>query len=480
MPHLLRRTTALATLACTLGLTVAGALSLGTTPAAAQQTDAAVYDGAKARVNRSASLRALSEAIASASCRMSAGIETETATQELADFRDDFRAILAALENGSDIMGMPGAEKRARLLNVIHETESQWNPMDEAIAHLLDGTGSQADTAVIRTSYKPLFDQTVILAADVSGQYSDPLELMQSDATVLNFADRQRMLVQRMTRDMCELAAGTASEGTLEELTATVELFDLSLTALRDGMPAAGVKPPPSDAIKASLSATYGVWQENHGIFDAVMAGQTPTPEDVVASAQLSRDLSVAMNNAITLYLIATPGQDGVYRVPLEVYARTELAEWLTDPALIEALRAQNSQNADLSEADIIALDQQWRAEAAAGDGPLIAKLLNDPVSQWLAQQQTATAGFVTEVFVMDNKGLNVAQSVETSDYWQGDEAKWQQTYSVGPDALHISDVEFDDSTGFYQSQASLPIQDPDTGAVIGAVTFGINVQNLM
>ena len=80
----------------------------------------------------------------------------------------------------------------------------------------------------------------------------------------------------------------------------------------------------------------------------------------------------------------------------------------------------------------------------------------------------------------MDNKGLNVAQSVETSDYWQGDEAKWQQTYSVGPDALHISEVEFDDSTGFYQSQASLAIKDPATNEVIGAVTFGINVQNLM
>ncbi|MEJ8560661.1 hypothetical protein QTO30_05055 [Yoonia sp. GPGPB17] len=114
------------------------------------------------------------------------------------------------------------------------------------------------------------------------------------------------------------------------------------------------------------------------------------------------------------------------------------------------------------------------------GGGPLIEKLLTTAVSTWLLDKQDATAGFVTEVFIMDNKGLNVAQSVETSDYWQGDEAKWQQTYSVGPDALHISEVEFDDSTGFYQSQASLAISDPATGEVIGAVTFGINVQNLM
>ncbi|KQB97373.1 hypothetical protein AL073_09420 [Loktanella sp. 1ANDIMAR09] len=186
------------------------------------------------------------------------------------------------------------------------------------------------------------------------------------------------------------------------------------------------------------------------------------------------------MNNTITLYLIATPGQDGVYRVPLEAYAREELSKWLTNQDLIAALKAQNAQHDGLSEDDILVLDQQWRAEASAGNGPLVDKLLTSPVSSWLLEQQDATAGFVTEVFVMDNKGLNVAQSVVTSDYWQGDEAKWQETYSVGPDALHISEVEFDDSTGFYQSQGSMSITDPETGEVIGAVTFGINVQSLM
>jgi len=210
------------------------------------------------------------------------------------------------------------------------------------------------------------------------------------------------------------------------------------------------------------------------------LAGQTPSADDVMAAAELSQTLSVAMNNTITLYLIATPGQDGVYRVPLEAYAKDELSNWLAEPDLIAAIIAQNADHASLTEDAVIALDQQWRAEAGNNGGPLISKLLSAPVSNWLLAQQEATAGFVTEVFVMDNKGLNVAQSAQTSDYWQGDEAKWQETYSVGPDALHISEVEFDDSTGFYQSQASLPITDPSTGDVIGAITFGINVQNLM
>lgn len=466
-----------------LALAVAAAPSVGiftAEPASAQSIDRSLYNGGKARVNRSASLRSLTEAVASASCRVNGGIGTETAQTELSASRDDFSRIIDGLVNGSPALGMPGAEARARTLNTLRDTATLWEPLDNAAQKLASGAGTSADAATIGDGFATLFEQTELSAAVVSGQYTDPSQLLQSDATVLNFAVRQRALAYRMTRAMCELATGTASADTQQELTTTVDLFQQTLIALRDGFPGAGINPPPNDAVRSSLESTYAFWQEQRGIFDTALAGQTPSAEDVNAAATLTQELSVAMNNAITLYLIATPGQDGVYRVPLEAYARDELAKWLTDPALIAAIKAQNVQHTGLSEDAVIALDQQWRAEAGAGGGPLIEKLLSAPVSNWLLDQQVATAGFVTEVFVMDDKGLNVAQSVETSDYWQGDEAKWQQTFTVGPDALHISEVEFDDSTGFYQSQASLSISDPATGEVIGAITFGINVQNLM
>jgi uncharacterized phage infection (PIP) family protein YhgE len=38
---------------------------------------------------------------------------------------------------------------------------------------------------------------------------------------------------------------------------------------------------------------------------------------------------------------------------------------------------------------------------------------------------------------VKDNKGLNVGQSDVTSDYWQGDEAKWKKSYKMGAGAVH-------------------------------------------
>ncbi|MFA8442763.1 type IV pili methyl-accepting chemotaxis transducer N-terminal domain-containing protein [Yoonia sp.] len=448
--------------------------------AEAQASDQSLNTGGKARVSRSANLRSLTESVASASCRVNGGIDVAQAQLELASARADFDRIIDGLVNGNAALGMPGAEQRGRTITALNETAAMWEPLEGAAARLASGAASAGDAEAIGNGYAALFNQTEQLASVISGQYSDPQQLLQSDATVLNFAIRQRALAYRMTREMCELATGTGQSETQDALKATVDLFGQTLTALRDGFPAAGINPPPNDAVRDSLDATFALWQDGRGIFDAAIAGERPTAETVAAAASLSETLSVAMNNTITLYLIATPGQDDVYRVPLEAYARDELSGWLAEPALIAAINAQNAEHDGLSEDGVIALDQQWRAEAGEGGGPLIDKLLSASVSQWLMDQQASTAGFVTEVFIMDNKGLNVAQSAQTSDYWQGDEAKWQQTYAVGPDALHISEVEFDDSTGFYQSQASLAITDPSTGEVIGAVTFGINVQNLM
>ncbi|MFX4223771.1 MAG: hypothetical protein ACMVO3_24030 [Thalassobaculum sp.] len=156
-----------------------------------------------------------------------------------------------------------------------------------------------------------------------------------------------------------------------------------------------------------------------------------------------------------------------------------QVKSWISDPVVVEAVKAQNVETGGLSEADIDTLDKQWRAEAEAGSGPLIDKVLANKLSAFLKEKKEASGGLFSEIFVMDAKGLNVGQSDVTSDYMQGDEDKWQKTYPVGPDAVFIDEVEFDDSSGQFQSQANVTVTDPATGQAIGAITLGINVEKL-
>jgi hypothetical protein len=149
------------------------------------------------------------------------------------------------------------------------------------------------------------------------------------------------------------------------------------------------------------------------------------------------------------------------------------------DSAVVAAIQAQNAAHAALTQAEIDSLDLQWRAETGAADRPLISKVLGNALSAYLKQALEHGQGVYTEIFVMDDKGLNVGQSDVTSDYWQGDEDKWQKTFPVGADAVFVDEVEKDESTQQLQSQVSFSIVDPATNTAIGAITFGINLDEL-
>ena len=170
----------------------------------------------------------------------------------------------------------------------------------------------------------------------------------------------------------------------------------------------------------------------------------------------------------------------GPHEAPMRDFADSTIKVWIGNAIVIDAIKAQNQKHASIAQADIDKMDKKWRSETGASSRPMIDEVLANELSKFLSEAKQGSQGLVTEVFVMDNKGLNVGQSDVTSDYWQGDEAKWQKTYSAGPDALFIDEVEKDESTQTFQSQLSMSIVDPASGKVIGAITGGVNVGALM
>lgn len=179
------------------------------------------------------------------------------------------------------------------------------------------------------------------------------------------------------------------------------------------------------------------------------------------------------------LLLCSTAGAEGGHEAAARKFVEGTLRGWMADPLVIGTLKAQNAEHAALTQADIDRLDKTWRAETKVADKPLTQSLLGNPLSKYLAERARASKGLVTELFVMDNRGLNAGQSNLTSDYWQGDEDKWQKTYSVGPAAVFVDKVDLDESTQRFQVQVSATVVDPASGAAIGAVTVGLDAEAL-
>lgn len=464
------------TIALTAGLGLASGLSLSTSVSAGDLA----FDGSKVRVNLSNKLNMLGQKVAAAACNIDAGFAVEDAKEELVAARRDFQTIMNGLENGDVVLGIPSAERRAASLRSIANVKQAWAPIDAAVEDMLQDQNIDAAASTIASANMPLLEATGILASDIVGQYSNPHEMTQSDAMSLRFAGRQRMISYQISKEVCGIATGTDAFGEAATLQEQVNMYGLSLDALTNGMAAAGINPPPNELITKELTKVSEEWRAEKASIETVLSGGATGGDQVMAVRSLSTDLVKDMNNVVTLYMLSSQKTDDVYRVALNAYAENELSKWLTNETLIEAIKAQNVAHASLGQDDIDALDQTWRAEAKADGGDLISDLIGRPASAWLRDNQNATAGFVTEVFAMDNLGLNVAQSVVTSDYWQGDEAKWKQTYGNGSGQMHVSEVELDESTGAYQTQVSLPIHDPETDEMIGAITFGINIQSLL
>lgn len=193
--------------------------------------------------------------------------------------------------------------------------------------------------------------------------------------------------------------------------------------------------------------------------------------------------ISGAIQNALALLLLVTLGasaQADTHKPALQEYLDTNIRSWASDPVLIQAIIDQNVKTAAYDQAAIDQADLLWRAQIGEADAEIINEVLINPAANFLRQQVKSSDKAITEVFIMDALGLNVAASAVTSDYWQGDEAKFIETYGVGPTAVHLGEVELDQSTQAVQAQVSFTIVDPETGQSIGAMTVAVDLTYLM
>lgn len=165
--------------------------------------------------------------------------------------------------------------------------------------------------------------------------------------------------------------------------------------------------------------------------------------------------------------------QDGHVK-PVTDYALKNIKPWLSEPIVVNAVNTQNAAIAKLTNYEINKLDNGWIDRS---DKKLIDSRMNNPLSDFLRRKKEAGGGVIFEIFIFDNKGLNVGQTDLTQDFNQGDEAKYWKTYQVGPDAIFVDKVEKDKDRNI--SQVSLTIKDPATGKAIGAVTVGIDIDKL-
>ena len=164
--------------------------------------------------------------------------------------------------------------------------------------------------------------------------------------------------------------------------------------------------------------------------------------------------------------LLQTPAASLVKQV---ASARVGLAQTMArDAELVAAVGAKNAEKEPLEA--VQKKDKEWTSRP---DSPLRKALVGSPCAQRL-RQLIAPDSMVIEAILMDNQGANVCVSRETSDYWQGDEPKWQKTFRVGQEVF-VDEPAYDESAHSYAVQLSVPVS--EGGLRTGALTLTLKVR---
>ena len=258
--------------------------------------------GGSERINFSGKLRMLSQRISAAACNVHAGVALDDNLGRLSSASAEFEKIVEGLEFGDEELGIKGAEERRKTLVRISALKEGWVPFFAAVETLSADPKNADAMAYISQSNIPLLELAKLLVSELSGQYSNPAEMLQSDAMAIDISGRQRMLTQKVSKEACAIASNNPDLGNLDALRGTMSTFEISLTALREGLPAAGLNPPKTPEISQMLDVVVEHWTTAKVEIESLLEGAY---DDGELRAQIVKDLDTTMadmNRTVGLY----------------------------------------------------------------------------------------------------------------------------------------------------------------------------------
>lgn len=175
------------------------------------------------------------------------------------------------------------------------------------------------------------------------------------------------------------------------------------------------------------------------------------------SNAEANKKMSKIMDRALA---------QGVFTKKLRASIEENFLSLVTDKVLVDATKKQNRKKVSLAE--IKKIDKEWQE---AEDFLPVQKEKQSNVCA--VRLRSLMSRSVVEIFVMDNQGAIVCENDLTSDYWQGDEAKWTNSYKDGKGGIEVGELKLDQSVDAMIQQISLPMFDTN-GSVIGAITIGV------
>lgn len=175
-------------------------------------------------------------------------------------------------------------------------------------------------------------------------------------------------------------------------------------------------------------------------------------------------------------------------RFAISDYERQQIKELLTRkierwkhlPKLEMLLKEHNLKSHRFSKQEVEERDKKWMQAFMQNDFSYSIDLVDQALSAQLREIKKQSQDMITEIIVTDARGLNVAISDMTSDYWQGDEEKFTEVFSKPANTMHFGEISYDESTKRFQLQLSVPLYTEEKFEPLGVMVFGVDVEKVL
>ncbi len=258
--------------------------------------------GASERLEAADRLRTLSHEVASAACHLAGGIAPDQSRKLMIEAKEDFIQITAALRHGDESLKILGEETDRVILEDLDTLDAEWAVTEAAVRVLMEDPSDSAALATIKAESELLYATSDHLLSELSGEYSNPVDLMQVDAILMDIVGRQAMLTQKMAKEACEIWTGNRSDDRVTALIESKDMFELGIRALHDGMPSLSIPPAPTPGIRYALEGVLADWSIVQGHMELVKAGTIGEVEKEELYALLNKKM-YELEDIVHLYV---------------------------------------------------------------------------------------------------------------------------------------------------------------------------------
>jgi hypothetical protein len=246
-------------------------------------------------INLAGKQRMLTQKMSKEALLIAKGIDAAGNTENLKKTSALFDKTLRGLINGDADLGLDKTED-AVIVEQLNKVAAMWGTFNESIQKVASGDTSGATLKAIADQNVPLLkamNAAVQMYAKASGS-----SLEKGMATTINLAGKQRMLTQKMTKELLLVANGIDTDASKASLGKTVALFEKTLTGLVKGDADLGLPATTDKDILVQLGKVKALWVDYKPVLDSVDISEAGLQSAAAKNLPLLKN----MNAAVKMY----------------------------------------------------------------------------------------------------------------------------------------------------------------------------------